>query len=486
MPTPSQQRVNTIDVAASASPLPAPRRILYIGCPPIDRSDLEKRFAAARMTITWVDAAPQAIAELQRREVPVVLDLARPGMLQIARDLRAHRPGTTMFAVTDPGRSDLTTEAILGGLVDVFVRPVSPQRVASAIDREAAHRAFQPEADAETATDELYAQSPAMREVAGQLAQAATSRTGVIVRGEDGTGRQVVARALHAAAGSKKFIVVDCAGFEPRQLQHELFGERTDGEPSGADLERISVSSRLYAAMGGTIYLQHLAEAPTRVQARLARLFRDREAVLIETGETITFDARPVSSVDQTADPTNDVRLHQELYGRMAATVITVPPLRQRREDIPAIANAVLRRMCADRRLPAKTFSRPALSLLSALPWRGNVVELTALFETVVGLGAGAGIGLDDVLRHVRLDGAAVFGEGGTLRKARARFEREYIIAILEQHRGRMTEAAQVLGIQRTNLYRKIRMLKVTRNRARELSFKASDVSRPIRGGKSA
>jgi two-component system nitrogen regulation response regulator NtrX len=116
--------------------------------------------------------------------------------------------------------------------------------------------------------------------------------------------------------------------------------------------------------------------------------------------------------------------------------------------------------------------SRSALSLIAALPWRGNAVELRTLLDSLVtGLHGGRGIGLDDVLAHVRLDGGAVvFQGGGTLKQARARFERDYIAGVLEQHRGRISDAAKALGVQRTNLYRKMRSLKVLRDRGRPYS----------------
>jgi two-component system nitrogen regulation response regulator NtrX len=127
--------------------------------------------------------------------------------------------------------------------------------------------------------------------------------------------------------------------------------------------------------------------------------------------------------------------------------------------------------MCGVRRIPPKTLSRPALSLIAALPWHGNAVELRLMLEGIVsGLSGGKGIGLEDVLAHVRLDGGSVvFANGGTLRQARARFEREYIGHVLEQHHGRISEAAKALGIQRTNLYRKMRSLRVNVSKRRHV-----------------
>jgi two-component system nitrogen regulation response regulator NtrX len=162
-----------------------------------------------------------------------------------------------------------------------------------------------------------------------------------------------------------------------------------------------------------------------------------------------------------------DGRVREDLFRRLSIIGIDLPPLRSRREDIPALANYFVRQICASLGVPPKILSRPALSLISALPWRGNAVEMRALIESiVVGLQGGRGIGLEDVLAHVKLDGGSVvFSNGGTLKEARARFEREYITAMLEQHHGRISEAAKALGIQRTNLYRKMRSLRVLRDR---------------------
>jgi two-component system, NtrC family, nitrogen regulation response regulator NtrX len=159
--------------------------------------------------------------------------------------------------------------------------------------------------------------------------------------------------------------------------------------------------------------------------------------------------------------------VRDDLFRRLSVIRIDMPPLRNRREDIPALANYFLRDICAALRVPPKTLSRSALSLIAALPWRSNAVELRSLLDSVVAsLDGSRAIALEDVLAHVRLDGGStVFANGGTLKQARNRFEREYIAAVLEQHHGRISDAAKALGIQRTNLYRKMRSLRVTRSR---------------------
>jgi DNA-binding NtrC family response regulator len=298
-------------------------------------------------------------------------------------------------------------------------------------------------------------------------------RAGVLIRGEEGTGRQVAARAIHSLqnGGAGVFVALNCAAFDTDDLDAELFGSAAkfqNGDRASRGLERVSRNGRLHVALGGTIYLQNVAETPTRVQARLARVLRDREAVLAETGEAIDFDIRLMAGVDPDFDgAVKEGRVRDDLFRRLSVIKIDMPPLRSRREDIPALANCFLRDICASLGVPPKNLSRPALSLIAALPWRGNAAELRSLLESVVtGLQGGRGISLEDLLTHVRLDGSSVmFSDGGTLKQARARFEKEYIAAVLEQHRGRISDAAKALGIQRTNLYRKMRSLRVMRDR---------------------
>jgi DNA-binding NtrC family response regulator len=448
------------------------KSVVYLGCPPAERPDTERALAAASVSVIWADNVAYALRELQRCEMPVLLDLSRGGAaLQNARQLRAQRASTLMFAVVDTRRPDLATEAVLAGMADVFTRPLGGRSVACAIDRELGYESrAQSDRVLDRNGDDLYSHSAAMRDVATLIARAAAVRAGVMIRGEEGTGRQVVARVIHASQPQDggPFITLDCAAHDTAQLEAEIFGHAAlsqHGEPARG-LERVSRDGRLHAARGGTLYLQNVADAPTRVQARLARILRDREAVLVGTDEIVRLDVRPMAGVDPGIDSiVQEGRVHADLVRRLSVVRIDMPALRNRREDIPALANYFVRQICAGLRVPPKMLLRPALSLISALPWRGNAVELRTLLTSIVTDLAGPGnIGLEDVLEHVRLDGGSVvFSNAGTLRQARARFEHDYIAAMLEQHHGRISDAARALGIQRTNLYRKMRSLRVNR-----------------------
>jgi DNA-binding NtrC family response regulator len=278
-----------------------------------------------------------------------------------------------------------------------------------------------------------------------------------------------VARAIHAGAfpqTGRSFVVVDCASESVSDLEERLFGvvDRGPGGPGAVREVRVSRQSALASAHGGTLLLRNLVEAPARVQAKLARVLRDGEAVG-DRRSVIELQVRPMAVMDQTFEAAlSDGRLRRDLFGRLAHDRIDVPPLRRRREDLPSLAAYFLRGEAAAQQAGAKSFSRAALRLLMALPWHGNAAELRELIATLVRSVPRQVIQIDDLLEHASLDGiAARIDTGVTLRDAKARFERECISAVLVRHHGRVAEAAKALGIQRTNLYRKVRQLNVAR-----------------------
>jgi DNA-binding NtrC family response regulator len=297
--------------------------------------------------------------------------------------------------------------------------------------------------------------------------KAAAVQTGVLLCGEAGTGRRMVARELHhlSPGPDAPFVAVDCA--EVEELEATLFGASTTPSNGGPDhrqgLDRISTTSVLCGAVGGTLFLAHLPEMPTRVQARLARILRDGEVTIQEGKRTLPLRVRLIASSEpdwKTA--VAEGRIRADLCKRCSASRIDLPPLRNRREDIPLLATAFLEEACAASHLEPKEIDPPAMALLSALPWRGNVREMQALIHSLAAVLPGTFLRLEDLLGSVHLDDSArTFVAAGTLRQAKERFERDYIVAVLERHRGRIGEAARALGIQRPNLYRKMRTLRL-------------------------
>jgi DNA-binding NtrC family response regulator len=327
------------------------------------------------------------------------------------------------------------------------------------------------------------ARSVAMQELTGKLSAGIGEVAGVLITGEPGSGHEVIARAIHLStdteqdtsvvrlllramqrhSGHRPFVVVDCS--DRRELEERLFGNSQGASlTESAALEQLSPSSKVQQANGGTLVLRHVPELPARLQARLARLLRDGEANVLQDGGQVAVAPvaiRVLATTEREAD------LLPELLRRLPVR-IQVPPLRERREDIPGLVRCLLTELSMSAGVAPKVASRQAAELLSALPWRGNLSELEALLRTLVAHVPGRHIRLAHVLEFVRLDGrATVETYTGTLKEARECFERDYVASVLERHRGRMAEAAKALGLQRTNLYRKVRQLAVARGSGR-------------------
>jgi two-component system nitrogen regulation response regulator NtrX len=315
---------------------------------------------------------------------------------------------------------------------------------------------------------ELVGHSPAITRVQELVRRAAPLDTGVLLTAERGSDVGSVARELHArsrrAAGP--YIAVECDAPEPSRLAQHLFG--TAAPIGQTDLESISRGSRIAAARGGTLFLQDVTELPAAVQARLARIARDGEASV--DGEAAATDLRLVASASPAVDAeVHTHRLRSDLFRRLTAVRIDLPPLRDRLEDVPALASRVLDELLADRGLKPRAFTQAALALVAAVTWPGNLGELQAAVARAAGEPGDYDIQVEHLLPALQFQPASArFVPTGHLREARLRFERDYISAVLQEHGWRMADAARTLGIQRPNLYRKARQLGIPVTRVTE------------------
>jgi DNA-binding NtrC family response regulator len=434
---------------------------------------VRERLAQLELPVTVAADIPEAFERLaERRYALCVLDLAAGrSTLATIRVLRAQHPHMLVVGIADPGNPVAAGEAIHAGFVDLLPWPFQATDLLALLANAQDRQGIEAERfETFRMPNGVVAHSPAMQQVMEQIRRASTGRGSVLLTGEPGTGRQFLGRTIHLASetnGTRPFVSVDCSGADPDELERRLFGassgRKTEAGP-GAGPEVVGSECAIVAARGGTLFVEHLLEAPARVQTRLARILRDKEA-LLSGGEPISLDVRPMASVASGVDAAvADGRLRADLVERFSQTRIDVPALRRRREDIPLLAATLLRQQCSDLVLAPKTFSRSALALLAALPWPGNAAELQALVDTLC-TSRRLVIQLDDVLEHASLDAmAARLDAGITLRDARAQFERDCITSVLMRHHGRVGDAAKALGIQRTNLYRKVRQLNVARS----------------------
>jgi two-component system response regulator HydG len=421
-------------------------------------------------TVVAADAHAALDLAASRPFVLAIVDLA-DGLSAVTtlHLLRAHAtmPIVALADAADPSRS---VEALDAGALDVLAWPIEDRDAALLLANLADRRGVDSGLDVEDDPDPVFAHSAPMRAAMHQVRLAAGERSHVLFVGEPATGRRLLGRVLHRTGGrgDRPMVSLDCAGLAPRDIERRLFGTTEDSALPVSDdaVEPIDAESALGRARGGTLALSHLSDAPARVQVRLARVLRDREARLAGSRLVVPLDVRlaTAAAADGAGGPA-DGRLRSDLVERLAEVRIDVPPLRRRREDVPLLAAYLLRRASARHGVDPKRFSQAAMAVLAALPWHGNAADLTTLVDVMIEQVPGAVVQIGDVLAHATLDGLAAPVEAGlTLRDARARFERDCISAVLVRHRGRVGEAAKALGIQRTNLYRKVRQLKVQRS----------------------
>ena len=329
-----------------------------------------------------------------------------------------------------------------------------------------------------TLADTVVAQSHAMQTALAAVSSIANEAGGFLITGEPGTGRRMVSRLIHESARRPGgYVEFACDALGPADAEAVLFGRTADpgngngGSQGSVDggFECVWQGSSVHRAIGGTLCLLRVEDLPERAQAKLARILRDGEFRVGASGRAQAHGIRPVAITDGDFEQqVLDGRIRHDLHKRLSSATITVPPLRERRDDILRLADFFTRQACDEAALPLKTWTPPTQSLLLALPWWGNARELQSVVSSVVLKCAGESIDLDAILAQLKLDEAgartSAITSNETLRAARSRFEREYITAVLTQHRGRIPDAAKSLGIQRTNLYRKLRSLHLREN----------------------
>lgn len=426
--------------------------------PSADRDEIVATLTHPGHTVVVAETAVQVETRLAHGGFElVVLDLASLDALRFLKKYTAQRGATPVVCIADRRRPEASSEALRLGVADIVGRPVRQDDVLAAMaNAKEMVRVARTPAEAVEAAEQVagvFGASPAMRDVLGMVRRVCQSRCGVMIVGERGTGREMIARAVHVNGPrrDRPFVKVVCADASSPELEQVL----NQGAPDGA-----------------TVYLEDLEELTTELQVRVES--RVRSSALQDKSVEPTGPAgeppaaapgapRFVAGVQPSI---NEMvargAVRESLVDALGVVRIDLPPLRQRAEDVPLLAVHFLKDACRRADLPAKTFSRSALTLLAALPWPGNAGELRSLTERLAVLVPRGVVLLEDVLANVKLGGSATIGRArGSLKDARDQFERGYVTAVLQHHHGRMGAAARELGIERTNLYRKIKQLRI-------------------------
>lgn len=430
--------------------------------------------------VTCVSTPAEALAHARaHRPALVIVDLAaRQKALRLIRTLRDRQHAPAIVAISAPGRADIARSALLLGVTDLITRPLSiSDLVDAAANTIELGRLESPPVQLEIPeeAEQVLGDSEAMQGILTIVRAVASLDCPVLIVGETGTGRDTIAGTIHSLGSevSRPLLVVDCAMSDVAQLEDDLLAQMSRSNTDAARPGKRGASRRSATRAGatageqGTLYFKHVDRLAPSLQDKVLGCLEQRQKLGEAYVDGVDRCPRLVSSTDPSViEAVEEGRFRRDLFDWLATVRLDLPPLRERAQDIPLLATYYLKQACARNKLSGKALSHSAATLLQALPWRGNARELRMLIERLVVVVARGTILLEDVLEHVDLAGSeSAASPDETLRQARARFERGFLLETLRRHHGRMGEAARDLGIERTNLYRRMKRLGIESKR---------------------
>jgi DNA-binding NtrC family response regulator len=427
---------------------------------PLMRDSVAETLTAQEHKVFAFANAHEALTEIRQRSFDVVLaDLRLPGMDGVAllREMRRLGIDVPVILMTAYASVATAVEAMKLGAFDYIQKPFNSDEVAILIERAVRERNILRENEVMRRTIEdlnleirLIGESAAMRPVLEKVERVAQSQATVLITGESGTGKELLARAIHAASprAHMPLLCVNCAALSPTLLESELFGHEK-GAFTGADRMR---KGRFELADGGTLLLDEVSEIDTGLQAKLLRVLQEREFERVGSAVTRRVDVRVIATTNRDLrDWAAKARFREDLYYRLSVLPIEVPPLRQRRDDIPRLLDHFVGRICAREGRERPKFTREAITLLGEYDWPGNVRELQNLCERVCVLEAGRDVNpeairplLSGPIRAASAPADKVaYRDGQILADA----ERDLILRTLERFSGHRERTARALGI---------------------------------------
>jgi len=432
--------------------------VLVVDDEPGIRDGLARAVASKGHEVVVAGGLGEARERLREREIDCVLldiRLKDGDGLDLLREIRAGAQSVTpVIMATAYGDSPRAIAAMKAGAFEYVTKPFDLPRLLDAVDRAIKARALARGSDAPvppSSGDKLVGSSPAMLDVWKVIGRASASDVPVLIVGETGTGKDLVARAVHdnSARAAQPFVAVNLASLSPTLIESELMGHEK-GAFTGALGRR---AGRLEKAAGGTLFLDEIGDLDATLQTKLLRVLQDGRFERVGGTETITSNARIIAATHKTVRPGQPgTTLREDLYYRLAVIEIDIPPLRARKTDIPLLVAHALGHT------KARAVSEDAMTALLAYDWPGNVRELIHVIERAAVMCSTEVIdtaGLPAALHDAAAAGTAVVPDM-PLRDALAALEKQMIIRALEQSNGNRAEAARILGIARPQLYTKL------------------------------
>jgi two-component system response regulator HydG len=391
----------------------------------------------------------------------VLLDMKMPGLsgLEVLPLLKREAPNTMIIMITAYATIDSAVEATKLGAYNYLPKPFTPEALIALVQKAArtgrSHletACVGEEIERKMLSESMVGRSEAMGRVMRLIRKAAPADSTVLVTGETGAGKEVVARAIHRLShrAHKRFVTVDCGTLVESLFESELFGH-VKGAFSGA-VE--STTGKIELADGGTLFLDEIANISIHMQARLLRVVQEREVARVGGAQSKKVDVRIISATNRDLqEAIREGKFREDLYYRLNVIQIAVPPLREHPEDVPALVGYYLQKLAAEKQRPIRGISEEAMLFLKQCAWPGNVRELINAMEYAVVTCEGDTIGIRDLPYGSGEAMPRVEPEGGML----ARSERSEIEKALEQFSGNKTKAAEHLGINRKTLREKLR-----------------------------
>lgn len=420
------------------------------------------------------DAALEAIST--RRPSLVLLDVwlhgSRLDGLDLLDEIKRRDSTIPVLMISGHGNLDTAVAAIRRGAADFIEKPFEAERlllmVARATETERLRREVASLRAVAARDADLTGNSAAINAVRATLKRVAATGSRVLVMGAAGVGKEIAARLLHgwSQRADAPFIIVNAARMTPERVDEELFGVE-----EGGDLVR---SGLLEQAHGGTLFLDEIADMPIATQARILRVLTDQSFSRVGGTRIVKVDVRVVSATARDlAHEISEGRFREDLYYRLNVVPVQIPPLAERREDIPALIAHFVAHYAADRRVPTPEIASDAMVALQSYEWPGNVRQLRNIVERVIIMAPGDRIGrIDlDMLPSEVLGDPGELGQGATaimgapLREARETFEREYLRVQIKRFSGNISRTANFIGMERSALHRKLKLLGITEAR---------------------
>lgn len=410
----------------------------------------------------------EALSFLRKNDVDlIILDVWLPDIdgVEILERVKKTNPDIAVLMISGHGSIDIAVKATKMGAFDFLEKPPSMERIITAVNNALEQLRLKREnvrlLKNLSQDDEMIGESKPMQEIRAIIERAAATNARVFITGDNGTGKELVARAIHRKSlrADKPFVKVNCAAIPDELIESELFGHEK-GSFTGAvgrKLGKFEVANR------GTIFLDEICDMSASAQAKVLRVLQEQQFERVGGNETITVDVRVISATNVNVKRAiEEERFREDLYFRLNVIPIHVPDLTERREDIPLLVDYFIEKFSKEHGTGSKEISPEGMKLLVEYPWPGNVRELKNIIERLCIMVPGETITETDIREHLESDeGQMIQTDISSFKKAKEQFEREFIINALRRNGKNVSQTAQEMGIERTNLYRKIKQYNI-------------------------